>query len=281
MRCFTPERKKDGSTVPCGKCAICIQKKRKDWTARVFIESMQATNLFFCTLTYSDENLCYINDENPVLNYEDVQKFFKRCRKRGFEFKYFMCGEYGELSQRPHYHIILFFDMAVDINIFLNNWKLGFTHVGQVSMGSILYMLKDMLKEVDLFEGVERSLRPQIRASKGLGISYAQKFFKWHAIDCENRNFIIINGHKYGIPRYLRTKITEHIREDKQTAKNNINARLDKIADSKACRRCNNLLHTISNTELEKEKRKAKISHQGFENERKKQLRIKHFNKKL
>lgn len=283
MKCFTPERLKSGHTVPCGKCAMCIKRKRQDWSARVFFECMEATNLFFVTLTYSDEYLTYIDSDVPVLNYDDVQKFFKRVRKKGFQFKYFMVGEYGEHSKRPHYHMLLLFDNAVDINILLNEWKYGFTHVGKVTMASIMYMLKDMLKEVDLFEDTERQFKPQIRASKGIGLNYAKKCFKWHAINSHERNFIVVNGVKMGIPRYLRTKITELIRLDNEAKEKNkeSNARISEINHSKARRRSCNILHSISDSESKKEKRKAKISHQGFENERKKQLKINHFNKKL
>lgn len=44
------------------------------------------------------------------LNKRDVQLFLKRLRNAGFHFQYFGCGEYGDLSARPHYHLLIFSD---------------------------------------------------------------------------------------------------------------------------------------------------------------------------
>ena len=59
---------------------------------------------WFITLTYNDENLPYAHN----LNRSDLQKFIKRMRKKHGQFRYFCCGEYGDKTQRPHYHIIIF-----------------------------------------------------------------------------------------------------------------------------------------------------------------------------
>lgn len=57
----------------------------------------------FITLTYDDKHL----PENNSLRYTDYQKFMKRLRKQ-FNVRYYMCGEYGEETYRPHYHACLF-----------------------------------------------------------------------------------------------------------------------------------------------------------------------------
>ena len=44
-----------------------------------------------------------------TLQKSDLQKFFKRLRKKTHEkISYYAVGEYGDNTQRPHYHIILF-----------------------------------------------------------------------------------------------------------------------------------------------------------------------------
>lgn len=49
----------------------------------------------------------------PTLSKTDVQKFLKRLRKNyGKKVRYFICGEYGPKSFKPHYHILFFFDSA-------------------------------------------------------------------------------------------------------------------------------------------------------------------------
>ncbi|WNK14050.1 MAG: replication initiator protein [Microvirus sp.] len=60
----------------------------------------------FTTLTYRDADL-------PVdggLDKEEVQRFWKRLRKQvePQKIRYYACGEYGESTFRPHYHVIIF-----------------------------------------------------------------------------------------------------------------------------------------------------------------------------
>ncbi|WNK13765.1 MAG: replication initiator protein [Microvirus sp.] len=60
----------------------------------------------FLTLTYAPENL----PANGSLHYPDVQKFLRRLRKKfpTETIRFYLCGEYGEINNRPHYHICLF-----------------------------------------------------------------------------------------------------------------------------------------------------------------------------
>lgn len=87
------------------------------------MECSEHPNNWFVTLTYDDSHvpikrgLClktgeYIEELN--LNKPDVQKFLKRLRKRwkthyGEEnIRFYCAGEYGDDTDRPHYHICLF-----------------------------------------------------------------------------------------------------------------------------------------------------------------------------
>jgi len=58
----------------------------------------------YITLTYNDENI----PEGRTLVYRDYQLFMKRMRNAYGPIRFFMCGEYGDLTQRPHYHAIIF-----------------------------------------------------------------------------------------------------------------------------------------------------------------------------
>lgn len=59
----------------------------------------------FLTLTYDDLHV----PENGSLDKSHFQKFMKRLRKEhGGKLRYFMCGEYGDQNDRPHYHAILY-----------------------------------------------------------------------------------------------------------------------------------------------------------------------------
>lgn len=65
----------------------------------------------FLTLTYDDQHL----PPYGQLVKKDLQDFFKRLRYFYGRFRYVACGEYGELSRRPHFHVALFgMDFAHD-----------------------------------------------------------------------------------------------------------------------------------------------------------------------
>lgn len=59
----------------------------------------------FVTLTYGRDKL----PPGASLEHRDFQLFMKRTRKAiGRQVRFYMCGEYGPLNQRPHYHACLF-----------------------------------------------------------------------------------------------------------------------------------------------------------------------------
>lgn len=114
--------------VPCGKCPICIKRKVNNWVFRLTEEIKTSETSFFLTLTYDDLQLPLDYNGNPTLQKTDFQKFMKRLRKHVkndetknrrvlrqngeitpeyTKLKYYMCGEYGSKTQRPHYHMII------------------------------------------------------------------------------------------------------------------------------------------------------------------------------
>lgn len=114
--------------IPCGKCISCRNKERYMWATRIELETKQYNHNYFITLTYNDQNLyipeyiknkktneIYYNDGSwqGSLNKKDLQQFIKSTRnyfERNYDLegiKFYACGEYGEIGERPHYHIIL------------------------------------------------------------------------------------------------------------------------------------------------------------------------------
>jgi len=86
--------------VPCGKCAGCLRDRANAWGIRCYHESLQHERNSFLTLTYRDP-------APETLSVDDCQRFFKRLRKR-YKFRYFLCGEFGSRTMRPHYHMLCF-----------------------------------------------------------------------------------------------------------------------------------------------------------------------------
>lgn len=146
-------------TVPCGQCIGCRLERSRQWAIRCVHEaSLHATNCFV-TLTYSDENL----KGKTSLNKEDMPLFLKRLRKRfGAGIRFFQCGEYGELMQRPHHHAIIFNHQFPDIEPWTRKrkvplyrsqelerlWPFGFCTIGEVTFESAAYVARYITKKI-------------------------------------------------------------------------------------------------------------------------------------
>lgn len=121
----------------------------------------------FVTLTYTDENLRKTSQDLPTLSVVDLQNWLKRLRREiePLKIRYFGVGEYGEISERPHYHCILFGMPSCERGRTLrapspgmrdwrpradkccpvcrsigSTWKLGDVDVGTVNENSIAYV---------------------------------------------------------------------------------------------------------------------------------------------
>lgn len=96
---------------PCGQCMPCRFNRRRVWTHRIMLESLMYQDKCFLTLTYDAEHL----PSGGTLVPRDYQLFMHRLRtdvkRKGISqvpLRFFMCGEYGDISMRPHYHFALF-----------------------------------------------------------------------------------------------------------------------------------------------------------------------------
>lgn len=85
------------------------------WSLRLVHELYtQGGRAVFITLTYDSGHLPFSSTTGrPTLYHVHVQKWFKSLRARlghtgDRQIKFFMCGEYGTLRKRPHYHVILY-----------------------------------------------------------------------------------------------------------------------------------------------------------------------------
>nr|AOV86334.1 putative replication protein VP4 [uncultured virus] len=122
-----------------------------DWTIRCLHEAQLHERNSFITLTYGRGQL----PPHGSLRHEDFQLFLKRLRKRTPSgVRYYMCGEYGPLNQRPHYHANLF---GVD---FREDWK----PQGKSKSGQIFYTSKTLEQLWGLGNVSVQPLTPQTAA---------------------------------------------------------------------------------------------------------------------
>lgn len=105
--------------LPCGKCVGCRLEYSRQWANRCMLELQYHDSAYFLTLTYDDYHVprSYYSDPSTgeampslTLCKRDWQLFMKRLRKAfpNDKLRFYMCGEYGDQTQRPHYHAIVF-----------------------------------------------------------------------------------------------------------------------------------------------------------------------------
>lgn len=206
-----PGKYPQGLSVPCGRCVSCRIKRTQEWTLRMLHELEDYDHASFVTLTYNDEFLPFGNDSFGSLCKKDLQKYFKRLRKSLCERKirYYACGEYGELSQRPHYHFIVFgLHPLQDADLIKDAWRFGYVSIGNVSADSIKYVAKYCQKqysgEMAVEEYVNKEREPVFKLSSlGIGRSYIVD----HADQIKRLGYITYKGTKLSIPRYYINKM--------------------------------------------------------------------------
>lgn len=89
------------------------------------LEAMSHGDNAFVTLTYEDDNVRSLVPKDP-------QDWLKRIRKavEPIRLRYYLVGEYGDLSERPHYHVALFgYPSCTNAN---NNFRTRFDRSGKV-----------------------------------------------------------------------------------------------------------------------------------------------------
>lgn len=210
-RQFTATHRKEYLKVPCGKCINCLAQKSNELAVKFTYNYEHKYNYkgIFLTLTYNDESIHYVEDEdnedfydynlqeweiynesgkklkldlygNPIetLKRKDFQLFIKRLRnelkpyydKMNWQnISYLATSEYGTKGERPHYHAVI---LGIDAGKLTENIiKLCW------SMNYTAYKRKedDIIKPMGIID-----VRP-LTSSAGIGYvaKYTQKELEW------------------------------------------------------------------------------------------------------
>lgn len=211
--------------VGCGICRQCKKQRITEWSLRLTHEWNYNKNSMFITLTYTDEKLPTGKYKIDTIKKTEIQKFMKRLRQNVRRtdstmgssklrtIKYYGCGEYGEDTQRPHYHMLLYgvsHRNPDDCHLVEKSWDNGFVDIGYVSPASIRYSLKYINKQVKgplVYEDyICLGIEPPFKlASTKLGA-------KWFIA---NKRYVIDDGYikhedkKIPVPRYYRKMLQE------------------------------------------------------------------------
>lgn len=232
--------------IPCGQCIGCRIRQREDWTTRIELEARDypKEEVWFITLTYDDDHVPGMivktgevmrkvqytwkpGEKRPssvqILMYEDIQKFLKRLRKayRG-KLRYFVAGEYGEQTARPHYHMILYGWRPTDLEnlykihhngYYTSKWLADLWGMGQIQIAQAVpetyrYVAGYVTKKMYELDGKKANTYYELGQTKpfacmslkpGLGDYYYQE----HKAEIWRRGYIqCTNGKQAQIPRY-------------------------------------------------------------------------------
>lgn len=216
---FDPKASHSGVklTIACGQCVNCRLQHAVNNAVRCVHEAKSHEVNSFITLTYRDDDL----PADGGLNHRDFQLFAKRLRERcEFKFKFVMCGEYGETTNRPHYHALLFgCDFSdrrfyrqtkngdrLDTSELLESvWQKGFCTVGDVSFESAKYVCGYIQKKITGKEAADHYMgrKPEyIVWSNGIGADWFEKYGR----QSYDHDFIVMDGKRLKIPRYYDNK---------------------------------------------------------------------------
>lgn len=227
MKCAKPFR-----DFGCGQCLPCRLNRRRLWTCRIMLEAAGHDANSFWTMTYDQEHL-------PVQGVQkrDLQLFFKKLRLVVGKFRYYAVGEYGENTQRPHYHVVLFgvgTDRVADV---LAAWGNGFVYpdaqalmrapfVGSVTEQSAAYVASYTVKRMTRVsdprlagrnpEFALMSLKPGIGAGAGKAVADAMLVRSTGELrgldqDCDVPGQVRVGGRLLPLGRYLREQVRKSL----------------------------------------------------------------------
>lgn len=220
----------------CGQCLPCRINRRRVWTHRIMLESYKHQASCFVTLTYAPEHL----PDGQSLVPRDTQLWLKRLRKLNAPnvIRYFVVGEYGDETQRPHYHAAVFGLAAQPCAIcrhqyrrancdclLAHSWGLGHVLVGDLTSDSAQYIAGYVTKKMTSFkderlqgrhpEFSRMSLRPGIGATAMEDVS--RVLTTPQGAECIIREGDVPMALKYGkvkqlpLGRYLRSRLRREV----------------------------------------------------------------------
>lgn len=224
-------------TLPCGQCVGCRLERSRQWAMRCMHEASLHRQNSFITLTYAPDNL----PDRGQLDYSHFQKFMKRLRKRLYPVKprFYMCGEYGETTSRPHFHACIFgFDFPDKVlykrsgsgsclyrsAVLEELWPFGHSLIGDVTFESAAYVARYVMKKVtghnakehyervcedtgEVYTMVPEFTRMSLKPGIGAG------WFDKYQSDVYPHDYVVVRGKETKPPKYY-DRLLERVNPD-------------------------------------------------------------------
>lgn len=252
-------REKSGSDcesmeLSCGRCIGCRLERSRKWALRCMHEAAMHKENVALLLTYDDAHL----PSDGSLCYRHFQLFMKRLRRVRRGVRFYMCGEYGESSLRPHYHVLLFgcdfpdkvfhkvtgAGSRIYTSAVLDSlWGMGHCGIGELNFESAAYAARYALKKYstpgddDLYMRVDVTSGAVTFVSKefshmslkpGIGVSFLSKYSSdvFPSAECYARG-VMSNAPRYYVEKWWRKDNPELIDLKERRAFDNYGKRAD------------------------------------------------------
>ncbi|AXH78006.1 MAG: replication initiator protein [Microviridae sp.] len=239
--------------LPCGKCLSCRLEYSRQWAIRCMHEASLHENNSFITLTYDDAHLgdnrliyshfqTFIKDLRDKIFRDyikqhfgegfwsslspDQKKQFRKDHKNELDrlkISVFVTGEYGDKSQRMHWHALIFNWRPTDLVYKYSNdrgdksytsltltelWPHGNSELGQITFESAAYCARYAAKKLYHGRDQDHDLHPVSRKSSHSAIGKKFLEFYWRSIFSVGK--IIHEGNTSPIPRYYEKWLAKH-----------------------------------------------------------------------
>lgn len=198
---YTPLR------LPCGGCLGCRLAYAQAWALRCQLELQRHEHAVFTTLTYDDAHVP-VTLPKPS---EAVPLWVKRLRKHkgAKSVRFYASAEYGERTNRPHFHALLYGMSENDAQLIEEKWPFGHTRTERITPARIAYTAGYCHKKTDYKHIRHERVDPAtgevymweppyklMSRNPGIGGHARAWLNSW-------RLYAIKDGHKMAVPRYL------------------------------------------------------------------------------
>ncbi|AXH76320.1 MAG: replication initiator protein [Microviridae sp.] len=195
---------------PCGHCFACRLSLQTSLVNRMWCAWKSHSCAAFVTFTYSDEFLPIPPGINsPSLCKDDVHKYLDKIRHflKGYNFEYFLCGEYGDSFGRPHYHCVFFgLDYEKHSKFFKSSWKKGSVKVLPVTAQSFRYVSKYLTANSNKNGYFDLGIEPPFyKMSRGLGVSMYLK----HLREIRENGYFVVGSRRIYPNKYYFNKFVQ------------------------------------------------------------------------
>lgn len=227
--------------LSCGHCLGCREDQAREWSNRLLMESLYHDSAYFVTLTYDDDHIPLVeNIDEETGEYfihsnlckRDIQLFIKRLRRAcpSDHIRYYIAGEYGETTDRAHYHAIIYGLHVFDLQPFgcsetgnqyyvsktlSDIWRNGFVSIEPANEYTFKYVASYVTKKLGIHPNAayeEKGLQPPFSTQSlkpGIGYQYLmdnkEKLLKYDRITLGTLN----GSQSFKPPRYWYKKVEE------------------------------------------------------------------------